>query len=111
MKRLLIIGCSLLLTISLNAQTKMTEKDDIKLSPTKTDGLLMKDGKMMQMKDGLSKPIEEDVRLKNGTIVMKDGSVKTKDGKTIVLKDGDWIMMDGTVKKNSIKKQDPAPKN
>ncbi|MEO8770701.1 MAG: DUF6799 domain-containing protein [Ferruginibacter sp.] len=105
MKRLLIIAFSLSLSISINAQTKMTEKDDIKLSPTKTDGLLMQDGKMMQMKDGLSKPIEKDVTLKNGTIVMKDGTVKTKNGKTIVLKDGDWIMMDGTLKNKAAKKK------
>jgi hypothetical protein len=111
MKRLLVIAFPLLFGISLNAQTKMTEKDDIKLSPTKTDGLMMQEGKMMQMKDGLSKPIEKDITLKNGTVVMQDGTVKTKDGKAIILKNGDWIMMDGTVKRNSAKKKNPAPKS
>ena len=105
MKSFLMIALGVVFSISVNAQTKMTEKDDIKLSPTKTDGLLMKEGKIMQMKDGLSKPIEKDVTLKNGTIVMKDGTVKTKEGKTIVLKDGDWVMMDGTIKIKAAKKK------
>ncbi|MEO6667925.1 MAG: DUF6799 domain-containing protein [Ferruginibacter sp.] len=111
MKRFLIVAFSLLFSISLNAQTKMTEKDDIKLSPTKTDGLMRKDGQMMQMKDGMSKAIEKDITLKNGTVVMQDGTIKTNEGKTVVLNDGDWIMTDGTIKKNSAKKKRRAPKS
>ena len=105
MKRLLILAIGFLFSIPLHAQTKMTEKADTKLSPTKTDGLLMKDGKMMQMKDGQAVAIEKDVTLKNGTIVMTDGTIKTKDGKTVILKDGDWIMMDGSIKYKPAKKK------
>ncbi|MFT3910825.1 MAG: hypothetical protein QM737_15515 [Ferruginibacter sp.] len=104
MKRLLIIVIGFLLSMPLHAQTKMTEKEDTKLSPTKTDGLLMKDGKMMQMKDGQAIAIEKDITLKNGTIVMTDGTIKTKGGKTIILKNGDWIMTDGTIKYKPVKK-------
>jgi hypothetical protein len=105
MKRLIIIAIVSLMHISSHAQTKMTEKEDTKLSPTKTDGFMMKDGKLMQMKDGLSVPVEDSITLKNGSVVLKDGTVKAKDGKTVMLKTGDWIMKDGTIKYAAKKKK------
>jgi hypothetical protein len=44
------------------------------------------------------------MKMKNGTMVMSDGSVKMKNGKTMQLKDGDCVMMDGTVKHASTTK-------
>lgn len=105
MKYILIFVMSLLMNTASNAQTKMTEKEDAKLSPTKTDGFMMKDGAVMQMTDGMSKAIEEDVKLKNGIIIMKDGRVKYKNGKVISLKEGDWVLRDGTVKHPAGKKK------
>ena len=35
--------------------------------------------------------------LSNGTKVMKNGTMKTKDGKTMTMKEGDVIYMDGTM--------------
>lgn len=110
MKRLLVIILSIFFGLSLQAQTKMTEKEDTKLSPTKTDGFLMKDGKVMHMKDGKSEPIEEDMKLKNDAMIMKDGTVKTKDGEIIKLNDGDWVMMDGTIRHKSTRKKEAEPK-
>ncbi|MEO7523780.1 MAG: DUF6799 domain-containing protein [Ferruginibacter sp.] len=108
MKRLVIIAIGLFFNISVNAQIKMTDKEDTKLSPTKTDGLLMQDGKMMQMKEGQAVEIPEDITLKNGTLVTKDGKVTTKDGKLTSLENGDWIMTDGTIQLGPPKKKESS---
>ncbi len=61
----------------------------------KKDCVMMKDGKMMMMKDGKMMMMEEDMTMKNGTMVMKDGSVKMKDGKMMMMKDGECMYMSG----------------
>jgi len=58
---------------------------------------MMKDGKLVQMKDGKEIAMTEDVKLGNGTLVHKDGSMDTKDGKKMMLKDGECIDMNGTM--------------
>lgn len=63
------------------------------------DCVMMKDGKVMVMKHGQHSELTEDLTLDNGTMVMKDGTVKTSDGKTMMLKDGEWIGMDGKMGK------------
>lgn len=61
------------------------------------DGVMMKDGKMMMMKDG--KPagqMTKEMTMSNGTKVMPDGSMMAKDGgKMMMMKDGQMMMMDG----------------
>lgn len=102
MKRLSIVTFvtfCFLLSLSLNAQVKPDTDPDPKLPPAKSGVLMMKDGKMMKMKEGKTTAMGEEVTLNNGTMVMTDGTVKNKDGKLITtLKDGDRILMDGTVK-------------
>jgi hypothetical protein len=60
-----------------------------------TDGMMMKDGKMMQMKAGTMTEMTQDMTLSDGTMVMKNGEVMMKDGKKMTLKNGDMITMDG----------------
>ncbi len=59
------------------------------------DGVMMKHGKMMVMKDGKTMKMTEDMTMSDGTMVMKDGMVKMKDGKTMKMKNGEMVMMDG----------------
>jgi len=61
------------------------------------DCVMMKDGKMMEMKDGKTMDLTNDMTLKNGTVVMANGTIRHKDGKTSMFKEGDCMMMDGTM--------------
>ncbi len=59
------------------------------------DGVAMKNGKMMTVKDGEKTEMTDDKTLKDGTKVMKDGSVVSADGTKWSLKDGEMIDWDG----------------
>ena len=57
------------------------------------DGVMMKDGKMMMMKDG--KPagqMTKEMTMSNGTKVMTDGKMMMKDGGQMMMKDGQMIL-------------------
>lgn len=59
-------------------------------------GVLMKDGKMMMMKDGKAAgPMDHEMTMANGTKVMTDGTMMMKDGSQMHMKDGQMMMMDG----------------
>lgn len=59
-------------------------------------GIMMKDGKMMMMKDGKAAgPMDHDMTMSNGTKVMTDGTMMMKDGSQMHMKDGQMMMMDG----------------
>ena len=109
MKKLMIITVCFLLALSTTAQdktdTKMDKKMDAKMGHGKQkDCVMMKDGKMMQMKDGNTLMMEKDMTFTNGAMVMTDGNMKMKDGKTHMLKEGDCVMMDGKMKHMPMKK-------
>jgi len=59
------------------------------------DGVAMKDGKMMTVKDGNKAAMTEDATVKDGSKVMKDGSVVAADGTKWSLKNGEMIDWDG----------------
>jgi hypothetical protein len=59
------------------------------------DGVMMKDGKMMEVKDGKTMPMDKEMTMSDGTKVMEDGTVMTKDGKKMMMKDGEHMSMDG----------------
>jgi hypothetical protein len=67
-------------------------KMDISSKPM--DCMMMKDGKMMTMM-----AMDKTMTMKNGSMVMMDGTVKGKDGKTMKMANGDWIDMDGNMTK------------
>ena len=65
-------------------------------------GVMMKDGKMMMMKDGKATgPMEHEMTMGDGTKVMMDGMMKMKDGKEMHMKDGQMMMMDGKMMEGS----------
>ncbi len=102
MKKLFCILALSALTFGAYAQDgKMREQDSsmAKMGNTKKDCVMMKDGKMMMMKNGKMTEMDKDMTMSNGTICMKDGTCKMKNGKTMMMKNGDKCYMDGTMKK------------
>ncbi len=67
----------------------------------KENCLMLKEGKVVQMKDGKSAEIDKEVTLKNGDMVMMDGTVMKKDGKKIKLKEGECMDMNGMMMMNT----------
>jgi hypothetical protein len=63
----------------------------------KKEEFVMKDGKLTQHVNGQESIVEKDVTLKNGTVVMANGTVKHPDGRTTTLKEGDVVSLEGKV--------------
>ncbi|MEO9964146.1 MAG: DUF6799 domain-containing protein [Reichenbachiella sp.] len=59
------------------------------------DHILYQDGKMMQMKAGVTTQMQESYTFQNGTIVNPDGTYRLKNGKTKKLRNGECINNDG----------------
>lgn len=100
MKKVIILALAFVCTAgAVSAQDSMSHKMHKMGGHKMKDCVMMKDGKVMVMKDGQKSELTDDMTLSNGTTVMKDGTVKTSDGKTMMLKDGDWVGMDGAMGK------------
>jgi hypothetical protein len=103
MKRCLILLLAFLLSKAAFSQEKMDKMDKTsshhmsKMHGTMQDCVMMEDGKTMMMKDGKTMPMDQDMTLKNGTMVMTDGTIKWKNGKTMKLKNNQCIYMNGKV--------------
>jgi hypothetical protein len=64
------------------------------------DGVIMKDGKMMMMKDGkATAPMPTDMPMTNGTTVTTSGVVKMKGGAEKHLNNGEMMLMNGHIMK------------
>ncbi|MXV50470.1 hypothetical protein GS399_05750 [Pedobacter sp. HMF7647] len=72
-----------------------TTKSKMKMDHQMKDCVMMEDGKMMLMKDGKTMEMTKDMALKNGTMIMTDGTVKSKSGKSMKLKNGESVDMNG----------------
>lgn len=67
---------------------------------TAMDGVMMKNGQMMMMKDGkATAPMPSDMTMDDGTKVTTSGVVRMKGGEVKPLDNGDIILMDGHVMK------------
>ncbi len=64
-----------------------------------SDRVMMKDGEMQVVKNGVVLKMTEDITLPSGMVVTKEGTVKKKDGTQVKLKDGQYIEMDNTPSK------------
>ncbi len=71
--------------------------------PKKHDYCVMKDGKMMCVKDGKMMPMEMDMTLKNGMKVMTNGEYMDAKGNKMMLKEGEKIDMNGSMMVHSRK--------
>ncbi len=67
-----------------------------------SDRCMMKDGKMMVMKNGETMPMEKDMTMKNGTKCMTTGECTMKNGKKMMMKEGDCMEMSGKMGKCSM---------
>lgn len=60
------------------------------------DGVTMKDGKMWRLQDGKEVGrMDRETTMANGTKVMMNGKMMTKDGKESQLQEGQIVMLDG----------------
>ena len=82
-------------TSSTYAQTR-TKKAMMK------DCCMMKDGKMMVMKNGKTMPMTKDMTMKNGTVCMVNGECVMKNGEKMMMKDGECMDMNGKMDKCSM---------
>jgi hypothetical protein len=94
MKKVLISLFAITLSLGVFAQDSTTNN----MAPKQNhEGVILKNGKLLMMKNGQTTQLTTDLTLDNGTVVMTNGSVKTKDGTVTILKEGDYIGMDGTI--------------
>lgn len=77
--------------------------------PSMKDCVMMKDGKMMQMKAGKTMMMKKDMTFANGNMVMMDGAMKMKNGSSHMLKEGDCVTMNGKMQSMSSKKKMKEP--
>lgn len=110
MKQVLMVVAVFMLSISAKAQVKMDNKMDSTMHKKihhhhAKDVVMMKDGKMMQMKSGKTTMMQKDMTFPNGAMVMTDGTMKMKDGTSHMLKEGDCVMMSGKMKGMAMKKK------
>jgi hypothetical protein len=62
------------------------------------DGVVMKDGHMMMMKDGrVTEPMTADITMPDGTKVTTSGVVKMRDGEEKQLNNGAMVLMNGHI--------------
>ena len=63
------------------------------------DSLVMKDGKMWRVHGGSEiGPMDRETTLSNGTRILMNGKMITKDGKESQLQEGQMVMLDGKMK-------------
>jgi len=115
MKQVLMIVAVFMLSLTVKAQDKTDTAMDKSADSTMThdnmkDCVMMKDGKMMQMKGGKKTMMKKDMSFPNGAMVMMDGTMKMEDGSTHMLKEGTGVMMDGTMKPMHMKKNMKEPR-
>jgi hypothetical protein len=98
MKKLICVGSFLLLSgAAVMAQSGSGSGSGNMMDSKMKDCIMMKAGKVMVMKSGMSTQLMKDTTLKHGVMVMMDGTVKKKDGTTYMLKDGESVMGNGKV--------------
>jgi hypothetical protein len=90
-------------TSSLDARSPLASPQKpaaVEVGP-KTTGLLMKQGKLLKMKeDGSADEVVAEVVLTNGTKVSKEGKILFPDGTKMTLPEGSSLQMDGQVQGN-----------
>lgn len=61
------------------------------------DGVMMQNGKIMQVKNGQMSISENDMTMSNGTKIMSDGTLFNNDGTKTMLEEGQHIDMSGNM--------------
>ncbi len=78
---------------------KMVLDKDQALNKMKANSnkVMMKDGTMWVVKDGILGPLEEEMEMTNGTKVMPDGKVLKADGSESMMQNGESMDMGGNM--------------
>lgn len=101
MKKIFFTVAVMLLSYGAFAQTETDKKMQDPATTQQTgrhaNGYILKDGKVMMVKDGNMSLIQKDITLSNGTVIMADGSYMEKGKAKMKLRDGDHITTDGIV--------------
>jgi hypothetical protein len=71
---------------------------------THPDGVMMQNGKMVQVKNGQTTILTRDMTMSNGTKVMSDGTCIKNDGTKIKITEGQYMDMSGNMIPNNTKK-------
>jgi len=112
MKKIILVFVAIAITAGAYAQNDSTNKkmnmhdrnnrqnQDIQNSSfdkSHTDGVMMQNGKVMQMKNGQTTTLSKEVTLSNGTKITTDGTCIKKDGSKMMLKEGQHMDMSGNM--------------
>ena len=86
-------------TISAQQITQSPKKDHLPISRDSAmkDYVSMQAGQMILIQNDKVSRMKKDMAMKNGTIVMANGTVKTKEGHSFQLKEGDRVYMNGLI--------------
>ena len=96
MKKLLFVLTSTIMLIgTAAAQSQQEEQKTQQDAGVKNEHFLMKDGKMLHIIDGKEMQMQDQMTLKNGTMIHPDGSYKLKNGKQRYLHNGHCMDMSG----------------
>jgi hypothetical protein len=111
MKKLIVISIAIAITAGAYAQldstTNKTNLGDKSKQSQKvqnnsgdksyTDGVVLLNGKVMQVKNGQTVVLDQNLTLDNGTEIMTDGTYIKKDGSKMKLKEGQNLDMSGKI--------------
>ena len=61
--------------------------------------VMMKHGKLIEVRNGQKKFVKKDMQLVNETTIHPDGSINASSGQLLQLKEGEYITMDGRIRK------------
>lgn len=106
MKKIFLTIAGMLLSVGVFAQNdnpvkKATPEAEKQVKSNRhPNGYMIKDGRMMQVKDGNLMLIEKDITLSNGTIIMADGNYMEKGKSKAMLKEGERVDMNGNITKS-----------
>ncbi|MEO6730852.1 MAG: DUF6799 domain-containing protein [Ferruginibacter sp.] len=102
MKKLLMITMIFVAGNTMHAQTTKTstqQKDTIPVQKNVAteDYVSMQGGQMIHVQKNKAQRLKKNMKMKNGTIIDTNGSVRTSDGKTFQLHEGDRVYMNGKI--------------
>jgi uncharacterized protein YdeI (BOF family) len=95
MKKLLLVAIACMVSLGVFAQDSTGKMS--KMHGKMKDCVMMKDGKMMAVKDGKWMDMDQDMTMENGTVVTTTGEVKMKDGTSKTLENGQCVYMNGDI--------------
>ena len=63
---------------------------------TNEDHIVMRDGRVMMMRNGEMLPMDEELTMPDGTKIMMDGTMMMPDGTTRMMEEGETMLLQGT---------------